>query len=45
MQVHAIQVKLHKGFVALGLRLAKSTENLMHDGYDQLVSEKHYHFK
>jgi len=43
--VHAIQDKIHEGFVTLGLRLAKSTEALMHDGYDQLTSEKHYHLK
>lgn len=45
MQIHAIQAKIHRGFVCLGLRLAKSTEALMHDGYDQLTSEKHYHLK
>lgn len=34
MNVHAIQSKIHKGFVQLGLRLAHATENLMHDGYE-----------
>jgi len=29
----------------LGLRLAKSTENLTHDGYDNLLQDKSYHFK
>jgi len=31
---HAVQNKIHKGFVQMGLRLAKSTENLMQDGYE-----------
>lgn len=45
MQVHALTYKLHKGMINLGLRLAKSTENLSHDGYDNLINEKNYHFK
>jgi len=45
MQVHAIQYRVHKGLINLGIRLAKSTENLSHDGYDNLINEKHFHFK
>lgn len=44
-QVHAAQWKLADGFVQLGLRLASSTEKLAHDGYDELLGEKSYHYK
>jgi hypothetical protein len=36
---------LHEGFKHIGLRLAKVTENMSHDGYDKIVQDKAYHFK
>jgi len=44
-QVHSTQWRLADGFVQLGLRLASATEKLTHDGYDELLGEKSYHFK
>jgi len=44
-QVHANQWRLAEGFVYLGLRLASTTEKLAHDGYDQLLLDKAYHYK
>lgn len=43
--VHAAQWKLGEGFVFLGIRLARTTEKLAHDGYDELLGEKAYHYK
>jgi len=36
---------LHRGFKQMALRLAKSTENLGHDGYNNLLSEREYQLK
>jgi hypothetical protein len=36
-KAHAIKFKLHEGFRHLGLRLAKSTENLSRDGHDRVL--------
>lgn len=33
------------GFKNLGIRLSKSTENLNHDGHNNLVGEREFHFK
>lgn len=43
--VHAIQWRVHKGFIHLGIRLSKSTENISADGNNNLIDEREFHFK